>query len=133
MTATGAIIDWKSYLAGFNALSTANPYPVIKIADDITRELNEQDKYIERDLNPKFFRTYELDANFPDDWKLEVAIYDKGLFKSLIGRTFIDLEDRLYSNLLYIDKYTCDIELKKSNKIVDDLKKKIKKTDEDKK
>ena len=133
MTATGAIIDWKSYLAGFNALSTANPYPVIKIADDITRELNEQDKYIERDLNPKFFRTYELDANFPDDWKLEVAIYDKGLFKSLIGRTFIDLEDRLYSNLLYIDKYTCDIELKKSNKIVDDLKKKNKKTDEDKK
>jgi hypothetical protein len=133
LTATGAIIDWKSYLAGFNALSTANPYPVIKIADDITRELNEQDKYIERDLNPKFFRTYELDANFPDDWKLEVAIYDKGLFKSLIGRTFIDLEDRLYSNLLYIDKYTCDIELKKSNKIVDDLKKKNKKTDEDKK
>jgi hypothetical protein len=84
-------------------------------------------------LNPKSFRTYELDANFPDDSKLEVAIYDKGLFKSLIGRTFIDLEDRLYSNLLYIDKYTCDIELKKSNKIVDDLKKKNKKTDEDKK
>ena len=123
MTATGAIIDWKSYLAGFNALSTANPYPVIKIADDITRELNEQDKYIERDLNPKFFRTYELDANFPDDWKLEVAIYDKGLFKSLIGRTFIDLEDRLYSNLLNIDKYTCDIELKKSNNKADDIKK----------
>ena len=110
MTATGAIIDWKSYLAGFNALSTVNPYPVIKIADDITRELNEQDKYIERELNPKFFRTYELDANFPDDWKLEVAIYDKGLLKSLIGRTFIDLEDRLYSNLLNIDKYSCNIE-----------------------
>jgi len=131
LTATGTIIDLKSRLAGFNALSTANPYPVISIAD-VVKE-NESDKFIECDLNPKFFRTYELDANFPEDWKLEVAIWDKGLFPQLIGRTYIDLEDRVYSNLLYINKYTCDIELKKADAYLNELSNKKKKTDKEKK
>ena len=30
------------------------------------------------DLNPNFLKIYELDAVIPEDWKLEVAIMDKG-------------------------------------------------------
>lgn len=52
-------------------------------------------------LNPQYFRYYELDAVFPDDWKLEVAIHDKGTFSDkVIGSTIINLENRLHSNLL---------------------------------
>jgi hypothetical protein len=62
-------------------------------------------------LNPKFFRFYELDAFFPEDWKLEVAIYDKGTFvDNLIGQTTIDLENRLYSNLLFLDREAVRLE-----------------------
>jgi hypothetical protein len=50
-------------------------------------------------LNPKFYRSYEFDASFPEDWKLELQIFDKGAFSytdALIGSTIIDLEDRLH-------------------------------------
>jgi hypothetical protein len=52
----------------------------------------------------------------------------------LIGRTYIDLEDRAYSNLLYINKYTCNIEFKESDIQLNELKnKRGKKSEEDKK
>jgi len=63
--------------------------------------VNDRDKDVKQDLNPKFFRTYEFDASFPEDWKLEVQIYDKGRLSytdALIGATTIDLEDRYYGN-----------------------------------
>lgn len=52
-------------------------------------------------MNPKFYRSYELDASFPDDWRIELQIYDKGSLSytdALIGSTVIDLEDRLFGN-----------------------------------
>jgi hypothetical protein len=33
LTATGTVIDLKSYLAGMTALCTATPFPVIKVGD----------------------------------------------------------------------------------------------------
>jgi len=34
--------------------------------------INEADKVIAQDLNPRFYRSYEFDASFPEDWRLEV-------------------------------------------------------------
>jgi hypothetical protein len=65
-------------------------------------------------LNPKYYRSYEFDAQFPEDWRLEIEIYDKRWISyndGLIGSTVIDLEDRFYGNFrrqtidsLYIHK-----------------------------
>lgn len=90
------------------ALSSANPYPVITLGDGQGNEknrtiksINERDDAMMGNLNPQYFRYYELDAVFPDDWKLEVAIHDKGTFgDKVIGSTIINLENRLHSNLL---------------------------------
>lgn len=45
-----------------------------------------------------------MDAKFPEDWKLEIAIYDKGFGASLIGKTVIDLENRHFGNVLWRDR-----------------------------
>lgn len=50
---------------------------------------------LENELSPLFFRQYELDAQFPQDWRLEVSVWDKGGSfggDTLIGQTEIDLE-----------------------------------------
>jgi hypothetical protein len=50
-------------------------------------------------LNPKFYRAYEFDASFPEDWKIEIQIFDKGSLTytdALIGSTTVDLEDRYF-------------------------------------
>ena len=77
MTATGTKIDEKSRLAGMTALCSANPYPVITIGDGennpetrTTKCINERDNSMDGELSPAFWRLYELDALFPDDWKL---------------------------------------------------------------
>ena len=76
----------KSRLAGESAFSSADPYPVVKIgsgeADPRTKKvkrLDDREKNLKATLNPQFYRAYELDASFPDDWKLEIEIYDRGL------------------------------------------------------
>ena len=64
-----------------------------------------RDKFVSQDLNPKFYLSYELDATFPDDWRLEIIIKDRSSFDilgdrldSTIGSTVIDLENRLQGN-----------------------------------
>lgn len=123
LTASGVIIDLKSRLAGATALSSANPYPVITVGDGVNnpdrriqKSVNERDQSMDGELNPRFFRTYEFDAIFPEDWKLEVAIWDKGIISyadKLIGLTTIDLENRLFSNLLTMNRHALDIEHKR--------------------
>ena len=62
-------------LAGNQAISSADPYLVIKIGSG-ENDLRKKKKKKEGDradakkatLNPQFFRTFELDASFPDDW-----------------------------------------------------------------
>lgn len=72
-------VDLKSKLAGMHALCSADSFPVIIVGDGVNNKqeqtvkyVNDRDKEVRQDLNPKFFRTYEFDANFPEDWKLEV-------------------------------------------------------------
>ena len=114
LTAVDSFVEWNNRLAGDSALSSANPYPVIKVGQGSTANnqaqvkfIDEKDKPVLRDLNPQFFRVYELDAQFPDDWRLEIEIRDKrympsnvdfGLFDTLIGKTVIDLEQRWFGN-----------------------------------
>lgn len=69
------MIDLKSRLAGATALSSANPYPVITVGDGINnpekrilKYVSERDSSMDGQLNPRYFRTYELDAIFPEDW-----------------------------------------------------------------
>jgi hypothetical protein len=122
LTASGVMIDLKSRLAGATALSSANPYPIVSVGDGINnsgrrilKSVNEREESMDGDLNPRFFRTYELDAIFPEDWKLEVAIWNKGIISytdQMIGMTMIDLENRLFSNLLTMGRNALDIETK---------------------
>lgn len=54
------------------------------------KEVDERDKEVKQNLNPNFNRVYEFDATFPDDWKLEIEIRDKGRIRwtdALIGAT----------------------------------------------
>jgi len=52
---------------------------------------------VKQNLNPNYFRAFELDATFPDDWELQIHIKDFKTFwkDALIGSTSIDLEDRI--------------------------------------
>ena len=62
----------------------------------------------------------------PEDWRLEVAIKDKGLMAytdALIGSTVIDLENRLFSSPLVKCNRALLIELKKQK----EMKKKVSK------
>lgn len=116
------MIDLKSRLAGATALSNANPYPILTVGDGkndvdkrILKSQNERDDSMDGELNPRFFRHYEFDAIFPEDWRLEVAIWDKGIIAyadNMIGQTIVDLENRLFSNLLTMDRHALDIEHK---------------------
>lgn len=135
LSAMNSVIDLKSKLAGMTALCTANPYPVIKVGDGVNniqrrliKQVNDRDKAMEGELNPNFLCIYELDAEFPIDNKLEVAIFDRGkaqYMDKLIGKTQIDLEARRHSDLLMINK----ISLKQT---LDDINNKLK-THKDKK
>lgn len=63
---------------------------------------------------------------FPEEWKLEIEIHDRAFIPiadQLIGRTVIDLEDRLYSNPLYMLRRSLAIRVEKAKK----TKKKAKK------
>ena len=85
LSAVDSKIDLKARLAGLTALCSANPFPVIIVGDGRNdtqaqkiKFISDRDKEIQSDLNPKFFRSYEFDATFPEDWRLEIQIYDKG-------------------------------------------------------
>jgi len=81
----------KSKLTGYDALCTANPYPVIQVGDgknnileQRVKSVNERDKEIANSLNPQFFRVWEFDMFLPEDWRLELQIMDKA------GLAFMD-------------------------------------------
>ena len=142
LTATGVMIDLKSRLAGMTALSNANPYPVITVGEGKNdmdtgqkKKESERDNFVAGDLNPQFFKTWELDAQLPEDWKLEVAIWDRGMIEytdSLIGSTIIDLENRHYGNTLWLQRHAIVTEIAKVKADLKLAKKKKKKTKEDK-
>uniref|UniRef100_A0A8C4QS14 C2 domain-containing protein n=1 Tax=Eptatretus burgeri TaxID=7764 RepID=A0A8C4QS14_EPTBU len=74
----------------------ADPYIVIRLGK---HEIKDKDNYISKQLNPVFGKSFDIEATFPMDSMLTVAIYDWDLVGTddLIGETKIDLENRLYS------------------------------------
>ncbi|XP_035553353.2 LOW QUALITY PROTEIN: fer-1-like protein 6 [Canis lupus dingo] len=74
----------------------ADPYIVVKLGQT---EIKDRDKYIPKQLNPVFGRSFEIQATFPKDSLLSILIYDHDMIGTddLIGETKIDLENRFYS------------------------------------
>ena len=115
------VIDLKSKLAGMSALCTANPYCVITTGDGnnnnenrMQKKVDDRDRAFDDELNPQFLRMYELDLKLPEDWKLQVQIFDKSnkssYLDNLIGQTTIDLENRRYGDLLMQCTRACELE-----------------------
>ena len=106
LTASDSSVELKSKLAGMQALCSADPYPIIIIGegdkgatDGKVKSTNDRETALDQTLNPQFFRAYEFDARFPEDWKMEIQIWDKGSISymdGLIGSAKFDLENRVF-------------------------------------
>ncbi|XP_039709686.1 fer-1-like protein 6 [Pteropus medius] len=74
----------------------SDPYIVVKLGKT---EIKDRDKYIPKQLNPVFGRSFEIQATFPKESLLSILIYDHDMIGTddLIGETRIDLENRFYS------------------------------------
>ncbi|XP_019498975.1 PREDICTED: fer-1-like protein 6 [Hipposideros armiger] len=74
----------------------SDPYIVLRLGKT---EIKDRDKYIPKQLNPVFGRSFEIQATFPKESLLSVLIYDHDMIGTddLIGETRIDLENRFYS------------------------------------
>ncbi|XP_013363390.1 PREDICTED: fer-1-like protein 6 isoform X4 [Chinchilla lanigera] len=74
----------------------SDPYIVLRLGKT---EIKDRDKYIPKQLNPVFGRSFEIQATFPKESLLTVLIYDHDMIGTddLIGETKIDLENRFYS------------------------------------
>ncbi len=105
LTAQDSYASVSNAMSGFVAYSRANSYIEIMVGEKYKDADQKQLKYIDdslnfipETLNPSFFKTFEMDGDLPQDWKLTINIRSKkegGLGSdSLIGSTVIDLEDR---------------------------------------
>uniref|UniRef100_A0A672P5K8 C2 domain-containing protein n=1 Tax=Sinocyclocheilus grahami TaxID=75366 RepID=A0A672P5K8_SINGR len=74
----------------------ADPYIVIRLGKS---EIRDKENYISKQLNPVFGKSFDIEATFPMESMLTVAVYDWDLVGTddLIGETKIDLENRYYS------------------------------------
>jgi Ca2+-dependent lipid-binding protein len=75
--------------------SFSDPYLKIKCG---VNKFNERSNYQLDEPNPKFFKMYEFDADFPGAAPITIKAYDfDDLFgDDLIGKTIIDLDDRFF-------------------------------------
>ncbi|GCB65661.1 hypothetical protein scyTo_0000450 [Scyliorhinus torazame] len=82
----------------------ADPYIVIKLGKT---EIKDKENYISKQLNPVFGKSFDIEATFPMESMLTVAIFDWDLVGTddLIGETKLDLENRYYSK----HRATCGI------------------------
>jgi len=89
-------------MAGMSAFSKANSYLEIIIGEGesndakLVKYVNDRQNFVVNSLSPDFFTFFELDAEFPHDWKLTINVKSRNEAgsDSLIGTTIIDLEDR---------------------------------------
>ncbi|KYO37034.1 hypothetical protein Y1Q_0005859 [Alligator mississippiensis] len=82
----------------------ADPYIAIKLGKT---DIKDKENYISKQLNPIFGKSFDIEATFPMESMLTVAVYDWDLVGTddLIGETKIDLENRYYSK----HRATCGI------------------------
>ncbi|XP_072763326.1 LOW QUALITY PROTEIN: otoferlin, partial [Anoplolepis gracilipes] len=74
----------------------SDPYLCVKLGKN---SISDRKNYIPNQLNPTFGRVFEIEANFPQDYMLEIEVwdYDATTADDLIGETRIDIENRFYS------------------------------------
>ncbi|XP_051629726.1 otoferlin [Manacus candei] len=74
----------------------ADPYIAIRLGKT---DIKDKENYISKQLNPVFGKSFDIEATFPMESMLTVAVYDWDLVGTddLIGETRIDLENRYYS------------------------------------
>lgn len=74
----------------------ADPYIVLTLGN---KRIADMENYVSKQLNPVFGQCYEIEATFPQDSNLTIAVFDWDLVGSdeMIGQTKIDLENRFYS------------------------------------
>ncbi|NWT07324.1 OTOF protein, partial [Mionectes macconnelli] len=74
----------------------ADPYVAIRLGKT---DIRDKENYISKQLNPVFGKSFDIEATFPMESMLTVAVYDWDLVGTddLIGETKIDLENRFYS------------------------------------
>ncbi|XP_061289051.1 otoferlin isoform X3 [Bos javanicus] len=82
----------------------ADPYIAIRLGKT---DIRDKENYISKQLNPVFGKSFDIEACFPMESMLTVAVYDWDLVGTddLIGETKIDLENRFYSK----HRATCGI------------------------
>ncbi|TKC48923.1 hypothetical protein EI555_007072 [Monodon monoceros] len=82
----------------------ADPYIAIRLGKT---DIRDKENYISKQLNPIFGKSFDIEASFPMESLLTVAVYDWDLVGTddLIGETKIDLENRFYSK----HRATCGI------------------------
>ncbi|XP_044516946.1 otoferlin isoform X1 [Gracilinanus agilis] len=82
----------------------ADPYIAIRLGKT---DIRDKENYISKQLNPVFGKSFDIEASFPMESLLTVAVYDWDLVGTddLIGETKIDLENRYYSK----HRATCGI------------------------
>ncbi|XP_059749405.1 otoferlin isoform X3 [Balaenoptera ricei] len=82
----------------------ADPYIAIRLGKT---DIRDKENYISKQLNPVFGKSFDIEASFPMESLLTVAVYDWDLVGTddLIGETKIDLENRFYSK----HRATCGI------------------------
>lgn len=88
-------------IEGFNfaqrdLFSASDPYLIIECGKE---NFNERKNYQLDTNEPKFFKAYQMQADFPGSPTLKITAYDYDtLFgDDIIGTTKIDLDDRFYS------------------------------------
>ena len=76
---------------------TSDCYLKVKLGKE---KINDSKNYIPTTTEPEFFKMYELTATLPGASQLEVEMWDHDMITSddFIGRTVIDLEDRLFDS-----------------------------------
>ncbi|EFN60493.1 Fer-1-like protein 4 [Camponotus floridanus] len=74
----------------------SDPYLYVKLGKN---SISDRKNYIPNQLNPTFGRMFEIEATFPQDYMLEIQVwdFDAATADDLIGETRIDIENRFYS------------------------------------
>lgn len=117
LAAQSNAIETKFALGGYQALSSADPYPGLSIGDGkndinsgVSKSVTDANSCVLQNLNPDFFKNYELDGFLPADWRLKLFIYNKGgiLGDKLIGEHECDVEDRFYNDLFRLRQYSLE-------------------------
>mmetsp|Transcript_5390 Transcript_5390/g.11976 ORF Transcript_5390/g.11976 Transcript_5390/m.11976 type:complete len:1776 (-) Transcript_5390:2182-7509(-) len=89
-------------LKGFNftpmdiGSGKSDPYLILKLG---RQKINDKKNYLNNEVNPCFYKTFELQTELPGASVLTIKAMDYDTFSSddLIGATYIDLEDRWFS------------------------------------